>query len=649
MTTNYYKEIDGLRALAVLSVLIFHAFPSILPGGFVGVDIFFVISGFLITRIISKEFKKGSFSFVDFFSRRILRLYPALILVLVSTIVFGYIALLPDELVSLAWNSFAGSLFFSNIYQWQESLGYFEKASELNPLMHLWSLSVEEQYYLFFPFFISLLFLKKIRIEFAVLLVLTFSLFFNIYTYEKNTVLNFFSPLARFWEMAIGGILSFLYEKAHTFSLQKRLDSIISKLIYSDGRIENRISSEITFLVSIILVFYSLIFINGSVRYPGYQALIPVVAAVGIIASAASSRIGGLLLGNQISIFLGKISYPLYLWHWPVLSYLYIINSGTPHRDTRILALIFSAMAAWITYEIVEKNIRFKNKSRIYVFSLLFFMSGITILSYYIIEKKGFFSYQKNFIALNKDLHSQIGSKAPLENSNCRDRYQNFDQGLCILEHKDTPPTIALIGDSHAHHFYEGLRNNILLNNENLLMLGAGWGGKHLGALNFFTEQGLFPKILDLIKREPKIEKVLISHLFNNNLNFEQYEGLFKKLSETNKKIYYIVDIPVITIDSKKCFPSRPYTYKEESKHSCDVQGSESDSIQKKYLETIRKVAMKFDNVIFISPKEILCTNGICKQIINNKLLYSNHGNNTHLSIDGSIYVSDFIANKVVN
>ena len=216
---KYRPDIDGLRAIAVLLVVAFHAYPNSVKGGFIGVDIFFVISGYLISTIIFANLQNNTFSFKDFYIRRIRRIFPPLILVLFSSLVFGWFGLIPDEYAELGRHIFGGATFTSNIILWNEA-GYFDNSIELKPLLHLWSLGVEEQFYILWPFLIW----SAWRLDFDVLKTIfavgVASFCLNIYMAKENAVIDFYSPLTRFWELLSGAALSWLMlQKRPTYQI----------------------------------------------------------------------------------------------------------------------------------------------------------------------------------------------------------------------------------------------------------------------------------------------------------------------------------------------------------------------------------------------------------------------------------------------
>jgi peptidoglycan/LPS O-acetylase OafA/YrhL len=224
---KYRADIDGLRAIAVLGVVAFHAFPELLPGGFIGVDIFFVISGFLISTIIFENIEAKSFSFVDFYCRRIRRIFPALLLVIAASFAFAWFVLLPAEFKQLGKHILGGAGFFSNLLLWSES-GYFDKSAEAKPLLHLWSLGIEEQFYIVWPLLLWAGW--KLRINWLALIfsITVLSFFLNLHMVYADAVATFYSPLTRFWELSVGAVLAFL--SPHGVSVVNRRKDISDQL-----------------------------------------------------------------------------------------------------------------------------------------------------------------------------------------------------------------------------------------------------------------------------------------------------------------------------------------------------------------------------------------------------------------------------------
>ncbi len=331
----YRPDIDGLRALAVLAVVVFHAWPAVLSGGFVGVDVFFVISGFLITGIIKRAVDDHSFSLVDFYARRLRRILPALLVVLVASLAVGYLCWLSDEWQVLGQHTFAGALFHANIALADVPYGnYFVALSQTTPLLHLWSLGVEEQFYLVWP----LLFAALVRwtrwplVGLIAMLLASFAV--SLFWLPKEPMDAYYLPQARLWELLIGAALVLW---------QRPL---------------GRLSSEVASLVGLALIVGATMVINPAMPFPGWWAWLPTAGTALVIAGGAQASINRVVLSSRPVVWVGLISYPLYLWHWPVLVFGRAIwNDARLVPGTTLLVLVSVVLAA-LTYRFIERHVR---------------------------------------------------------------------------------------------------------------------------------------------------------------------------------------------------------------------------------------------------------------------------------------------------
>jgi peptidoglycan/LPS O-acetylase OafA/YrhL len=327
---RYRPDIDGMRAIAVSIVVAFHAFPQWMPGGFIGVDIFFVISGFLITGLILNDLSAGTWTLQEFYRRRARRILPALLLMFLLVAVLGWYVLLPGELrwlgESLSWcASFLANAFFAR------SGNYFDAASELNPLLHLWSLGVEEQFYFLWP----LLLWWAVRRNVAkrlLLVICGMSFLFGIYCIWHSPGAGFFLLPTRAWELGAGGMLAMIDPKSRS---QSRLPS----------------------LVGIGVIVAGSLWLNSDMAFPGIWGLLPTGAALLLIANPDNSINQG-VLGARLMTSIGKLSYPLYLWHWPALAFARIVTGAPPTAAVTWAAVSCSCAAAYLTYRFVEAPIR---------------------------------------------------------------------------------------------------------------------------------------------------------------------------------------------------------------------------------------------------------------------------------------------------
>lgn len=333
-----------MRAIAVAAVVIFHAFPQLVPRGFLGVDVFFVISGFLITGIISGELRAGKFSLAQFYTRRIKRIVPALLVVMTVSFVLGWFLMLPVDFEQFGWHMIGGALFFSNVQYWLET-GYFDKAADLKPLLHLWSLSVEEQFYLIWPL---LLWAALKRINWFNLTVcialLSFVAYIGIGQHDPNAA--FYLPFTRFWELMLGAIVALAPARC--------VDALVL-FAHTRPRAHRNIA-----LLCLVFVIASISIGQASVGVPIWWNLLPTVGTALLIFAGLNNTLDGSMLTARGLVMLGKISYPLYLWHWPLLVFL-LIHSGPVGAWPRIAIVAASIGLACLTYIYVEKPVRFGN------------------------------------------------------------------------------------------------------------------------------------------------------------------------------------------------------------------------------------------------------------------------------------------------
>lgn len=365
---QYRPDIDGLRAVAVLAVVAFHAFPNWMKGGFIGVDIFFVISGYLISTIIFENLDKNTFSFSRFYARRIKRIFPALILILASCYAFGWFVLLADEFEQLGKHIAGGAAFISNFVLWNES-GYFDKPADIKPLLHLWSLGIEEQFYIVWPLLLWIAYKKRLNLLSIGLLVAVISFCLNIYKVKNDIVGDFYSPGTRFWELMFGSILAWMMLYNPNFSAQT---------IFSDRRANNLIS--VISIFALLLLVYGFWYIDKSIDFPGKWALIPVLGAFLLIYAGPNAWANRIILSNKALVWFGLISFPLYLWHWPLLSFARILENGSPPPTIRIATVALSIALAWLTYKLIEHPIRFRKHRLIKITPLV----GLMIITGYV-------------------------------------------------------------------------------------------------------------------------------------------------------------------------------------------------------------------------------------------------------------------------
>jgi len=353
----YRPDIDGLRAVAVCAVLAYHAFPTLLTGGFIGVDIFFVISGYLISQIIITGLQSGNFSLAEFYRRRVRRILPALLLVLAACGIFGWFALLPTELLWLGRSMSWCAPFLANIYFARTGAGYFEKVEDLNPLLHLWSLGVEEQFYIVWPVLL-LLVAKRGMIPGLLIAVLTLSLAISVWGAWHDPRRYFYFPVSRGWEFTLGAIL--VVFQAH--GPRANIADNASRRFWS--------AAQACSLAGLVLIAASAAFLTARLAIPGIWSAIPTMGAALLIAAGPRMSVNRWLSHWSIRS-IGRVSYPLYLWHWPLFSFARIFLGHPPSRAWASGAIVIAFGAACATYRWVERPIRHGRLGRWTVVGLL--------------------------------------------------------------------------------------------------------------------------------------------------------------------------------------------------------------------------------------------------------------------------------------
>lgn len=424
---RYRAEIDGLRALAVIPVILFHAGVSGFSGGFVGVDIFFVISGFLITGILVDDLECGKFSLAYFYERRIRRILPALFAVMVVCMPLAWWWLLPDQLLEFSESIVATLVFVSNMFFWAKS-GYFETAAEEKPLLHTWSLAVEEQFYIFFP--IITLYLWKYR-KFSLLHSFVFlgiiSFILCEIGWREAASANFYLAPARGWELLSGAVAA-----------------LISRGKPASG-------SNILSFIGLIAVVCAVFFYDRSTPFPSYYALVPVLGTVLVLLYGIRGTLVAALLSRKPFVMIGLISYSAYLWHQPLFAFQRVRSLHAPDEITMLGLSLLSLVLAYLSWRFIEAPFRKRELiSREKVFSILALSAGILLVGGFVGSIYGsspglYFDWKDASECVvrngfNDETHSARISKKCLQENG-----KNF----------------ILIGDSHAESVSKELREVI--------------------------------------------------------------------------------------------------------------------------------------------------------------------------------------------
>lgn len=364
-SSRYSPSIDGLRAVAVLLVLGVHLFPEWVKGGFVGVDIFFVISGYLISGLLFKDLAQDHFSLRHFYARRIRRIFPALSTVLLACLGIGWFLLPPQEYQELGKHVAGGAGFIANLLLWQES-GYFDGVAKTKILLHLWSLGIEEQFYIFWPLLLFVTRKGRRRIPLTLGAVIVFSFVFNVVWIHKDSVATFYAPLTRVWELALGGFLAW-------------------SLRYDQGGPHPKRQAWCQ-IFGLVLLSAAVALLDEKSLFPGWWALLPTLGAMAIIAAGDGAWFNRWVLSNPLAVGIGVISYPLYLWHWPLLVFARQSQLDITSPRVRLSLVGASFVLATLTYFLVEKPIRFGRsypRARVIGLACVMAVIGLTGLGLY--------------------------------------------------------------------------------------------------------------------------------------------------------------------------------------------------------------------------------------------------------------------------
>lgn len=626
---EYRPDIDGLRAVAVLSVVGFHAFPSIFKGGFVGVDVFFVISGFLISKIILEKLESGTFSFLDFYSRRVRRIFPSLLVVLASCSILGWLALTPEENALLGKHVVAAAFFASNLLLWNES-GYFDVSSETKPLLHLWSLGVEEQFYALVPVVFLYIYRKCISITLilSVLAIASFSI--NIVLTNVSSTANFYSPISRMFEFLAGSLLA-----AYMLRNKQDVSDTSYVPIYSA-------------LVGIVLIGAAVFGGIDTLQFPGYVVLAPVVGAVLLIHSGSRNAISRYLLANRVAVFIGLISYPLYLWHWPLLAFARVVYGDNPSGVIRLAMAGFAVVLSVLVYIYIEKPIR-ASKGRKHLILLWLAMVAVAVFGFGTHVGKGETSYPIPRL-YTKILDGEFDNQAffekmvvhfyPCENITFLARAPK-NEGItrCYQSKIGEPVTAIVVGDSHAESIYPGVASNLTDHNVSYYVSGYAPILGNSGFVPFFREIQADPNIKVVVFAAYWITATTYAVPEGSSLEFELGKAV-ELITRSGKNVYLLVDNPSFSFPPAQCqysrLPGRPPKCTED-KYYFDGQ-------KDIYFRSLKNIEEHNKKVKVIDVSNLFCNDRECTMVNDGRLLYRD---SNHLSYSGSQYAGPWIASQI--
>jgi peptidoglycan/LPS O-acetylase OafA/YrhL len=629
---KYRRDIDGLRAVAVLSVLAFHGFPRALTGGFVGVDVFFVISGFLISSILFENFESDRFSYVEFYSRRIRRIFPALVTVLVLSYLVGWFLLFAEEFKSLGKHTAGGAGFVANLFLYMER-GYFDSSAEAKPLLHLWSLGVEEQFYIFWPLLLGLVWKRRINFLGVTLAIALASFAYNLYMVGRDADAAFYSPLTRFWEHMRGGMLA--YWSMHRPTAQAPAGNWRSAL-------------------GLILIAGSVLLLSKNNVFPGVWALFPTLGAFLIMSAAPTAWVNRYILGHPVMVWVGVISYPLYLWHWPLLAFARIDEGHPTGTVVRLMALASSFPFAWLTYLLIENPIRRSRSPRPVValavsMGLVFCIGALTFV-------KGGFEFRAAARNFPVTPVSEFTASRTSDGSCERLFHKNsVKEEVCLAN--DPQPQILVVGDSHAMALNAAayLREVPL---KTVLVAGVACppypqvAFTPLAATNFGNNcAAIVADELRMAAAIPSITTVIVAAHFGDLGRFSYAdtqghplsvgqafllgnETLIGQLQALRKRVIYIIDVPALKIAPQNCVPR---LFKPDPP-SCNLPEPVALEEQKQYRAWVAELARTAPSVSFYDAFSALCDTRTCRARDQDSFFYQDYD---HLSVRGSLLVLD--------
>ncbi|MGQ3895008.1 acyltransferase family protein [Enterobacter hormaechei] len=621
MLIKYRPEIDGLRAIAVVLVVIYHAFPALIPGGFIGVDIFFVISGFLITSILKAEISTGKYSIKEFYRRRIDRLFPALLLVMFSVYIFGWFTLFSDEFMQLGKQLAGGAGFIANIVLYSET-GYFNATSATKPFLHLWSLGIEEQFYLLFPIILYFSYRKKLNLVLVVGVLAAISFALNIFSISENVERTFYLPQYRHWELLLGAILALL-------------------LHGEKGKKPNKLLAVTLTVLSVSVIIITAFLLTSSVPFPGWYALLPVVASVFLVFGLQRDGLVKSILSSKPFVFVGLISYPLYLWHWPLFSLAHIINGSTPPDVIMLGLMVASFILATLTYWLIERPLKRVKSWKVKTIPMLVLMAIIGVAGYITYAMNGIDT--RSNIEASKEVSRQLNGALwqYSKNDNCLTRFQthlatDLPWWFCSLK-RNSDPDVLLLGNSYANHLYPGIANNSKLKDFNVLSIGTQDVTSEVLNPTDAMQSEQLAFVNHIMESTKSIRYVIISGI-NPKADDYYIDGLLKRMSVITKngaKVVIFYPHVRLSDDIKACF-SRPL---KSPQSSCESDLAELNDIRKHMDYLKGRVSKVYPDTLYFDVNKAFCDETKCTSVKNGLPMYRDEYK--HFSEYGSYQVGN--------
>lgn len=618
----YRADIDGLRTIAVLLVILFHANVNFIQGGYIGVDVFFVISGFLITKSINKDMLENRFSFKQFYLRRIRRIIPVLVFIVAIIAIPGYMFLLPNHFEAYARAAINTLLSTNNFYLWSNSANYFSESSEFQPLLHTWSLSVEEQFYILWPPILLLLHQKfKLKTRLTIVLISVFiGLGFSIYLTKTDENFAYFLLPARLFELLIGGGLALYWHKLPKLSsLQNHAISIIGAL----------------------LIFTPAFLLDKNSLFPGYQALWPCLGAMLLIYTGKENRSGffNTILQLKPMVFIGKLSYSMYLWHWPIFVFITYLGYKLTGSNS-VFAILITIVLSYFSWQFIEQPFRFKYKFSFKKTLVVVMLPSCIIIGliYGVIDAKNGFS--NRFPNLDEfDKNTNFPSKV---RKACFNQRSVGNCEVCYLGVKKDTLDGVLIGDSFANHTAAFL--DVLAKDANLYIHDSAASGYPI--MNDIDNNGndTYPKAY-AVERMNYAKQFKTIYIAANWYKFSdtttaQYKQAIKNIGELvklNKKIVLfdcLRETTTMNLHKLKLIKiGRQTPFTKE-----DLLISKTKRPAGYLIDVLKS---QFPSVIIVDLNDAMCDDNTCKLQIDNTIVYRNadHLNTSGAKLMGERYL----------
>ena len=641
MNFSYRADIDGLRAIAVLLVIFNHIGLSFFSGGYIGVDVFFVISGYLITIILTHDIQSKRFSIARFYKKRVVRLAPAYFTVLSVVSIVAWQVMLPGELTEYFDSVMYATLLMANIYMRNEVGDYFSQDAEGIPLLHLWSLGVEEQFYIFWPLLL-LLFAGKVQRKYMWAVVTAFIVALLLYAQHKlaqNAAKAYYSMPVRASELLIGALIGFLPQ----LKLPKKL---LQSLIWG----------------SLVILFATAVYFDKQTPFPGAMALIPCLATALIIYLGQSSPSSNILLSNPFSTWMGRISYPLYLWHWPIIV-LFGIYMRPLNAENQVVIVLLSILLAFLTYQLIEKpSKRFVMAANYKVIVIGFLMPALSFIA---IAKtvnlnEGF---PDRFPQSVYSKQEAMLSYAHVIRNKCMDIEDPKalpDQEDCVLGKPKADIDFLLIGDSHANGYSAmldvwakdaNLRGYDITQSSTFYLPGVQRSEANFNrwtkldkfafrneAITAHLAKTHYPTIILAGSYVPYFGDEVKLEDGKHHSNAEIFKTGFMKALEiayqSSDQVILLNDVPRLDRDG---VPADCNLRNEilNTQAPCTVSRKNYEAQLLQFNRIVAEAKQKYPDLKIIDPTRVICNQQACKIMINDVPLYRNKDSN-HINDQGS-------------